>query len=976
MYYDYSEQFEKEAHPVPQGPTVPLGFVQRIRTILEERNKGGTLPTSPSGSIPVIAELPGSEIAELPGSPASPMTPAVKRITRELILAAMSPSSEVPSTGENTATDCEAEPKIQNKEDPKEDAQLPDESKSVSAEKWEDSMPGSFPRTSAESSGSAVIDPAVAYSMPGSFDSRSSEVDLLLRNAQPASKAEASSIETQSGTKAPEDQSPPITATFEQAMLPSAQRPHSTMLPSIPPAALDNELSISNNRFSAPSSQYSPPHDGIDGLSQAITDFAQRFSVPQYVAVQEPPTNSPLLAAAVSPIAVTITDATTTNTDLSASVPPHSVSPVSALEETPNSRDSNTTTHLVWPQRRAISAAEILDVAKQSETAAFPPQDSVAAPRGSLPRSSPSHLSDVKEEPGEEGSIPDFRVASFRFPLPKAASLRISTEKNRLSESSHRISTRRNTCGTLSDTRGIPSLNFSKTDLFAKLNEAFEHRAFRSVDGIPQMFPELHAPVPERPASSGPIRDKYRSLFTSLDNVNPMAEETIQDPTMTVLPTHRPLSPDELIAEVDRLSIPSVNQLTQRLSELLPSLKRYCSNGDQDEGVVGDDTVESTINAIRGLGRHEPVAKEADLELLDNIEQHKPAPRNLDGQRTEEFADTPDETTDSSNNLSSADKRRSAASAGSAHRTPVAELEAPLPAVIRVKSAGGDAEEDLEQKRSLMARVSRRSLVSSPSARPWNFEASYPWGSSPMVDISFAAPTHQRDGPERKPSRLRLRVSNSSFGSRDTVKPGSGGSPTTGDNTENTNDTFKRKASKKSMIGSIKRKIGLGSPIDNSGYATGPHPHHREERAVDPGDRYPTTGLSPPSNFNIEECRSFFSDDSSQTHRNNSFRKRLTHLKAKLPPMARSHSAMDSRSIGNRSDSLIGDHAANGDSVRTHDGPGGMSKTEFRARRLLEKVKMLWFRSGELIRSMSGRKKQEEAHAWIEESEISVYSGV
>ena len=88
-----------------------------------------------------------------------------------------------------------------------------------------------------------------------------------------------------------------------------------------------------------------------------------------------------------------------------------------------------------------------------------------------------------------------------------------------------------------------------------------------------------------------------------------------------------------------------------------------------------------------------------------------------------------------------------------------------------------------------------------------------------------------------------------------------------------------------SILGSISRSIRIHSgPLDVTGYAIGPDSLRNDDRSVDPGDRYPTTGLTPPSAFNLE-VRSFFSDNSSRSQRGGSFRKRLTHLKAKLPPV-------------------------------------------------------------------------------------------
>jgi serine/arginine repetitive matrix protein 2 len=177
------------------------------------------------------------------------------------------------------------------------------------------------------------------------------------------------------------------------------------------------------------------------------------------------------------------------------------------------------------------------------------------------------------------------------------------------------------------------------------------------------------------------------------------------------------------------------------------------------------------------------------------------------------------------------------------------------------------------------------------------------------------------------------------------------------------------------VLEAITRKIGLSGPFDNSGFPIGAEILSPGDRAVDPGDRYPTTGLNPPCAFNIEEVRSFFSDDSSQSERGGSFRKRLTGLKAKRAGISRAHSVDGDYSIGRENDSFFANgRSRSGGSVHTYDGTAGMSKFEFRARKMVERLKSLWFRGGEILRSF-GRKKPEEG---VEDSNESsaLYSGV
>ncbi len=118
-YYDYSEEhdFEKEISfvyaetfgeesPVP----LPIGLVDRVRALLTEAEKAETadlegMLTSPvsSGRNSITGE--NSLFGDVTGSMIS--SPTVKRITREMILAALAPSSSHLDTSAGTANDSE-----------------------------------------------------------------------------------------------------------------------------------------------------------------------------------------------------------------------------------------------------------------------------------------------------------------------------------------------------------------------------------------------------------------------------------------------------------------------------------------------------------------------------------------------------------------------------------------------------------------------------------------------------------------------------------------------------------------------------------------------------------------------------------------------------------------------------------------------------------------------------------------------------
>jgi serine/arginine repetitive matrix protein 2 len=648
-------------------------------------------------------------------------------------------------------------------------------------------------------------------------------------------------------------------------------------------------------------------------------------------------------------------------------------------------------------------------------------------------------LDDVTEEPSLEHSYVDLRSSTFRFPLPQRKSslrhfesFRLSKElketNGRDSAQSFALCPKSRTSSeqqrskdsfvcppsgamVLADMRAIPSLNFSRQDLFSKLNDAFDLRRTTSCDEFPQLVP----PSESRPVSSSLMREKYRSFFQTLDGmtndrssdiqINDDGQEqslkaqiSMQRESARLPSPLCPMSTEELITELERISMPSLNGLTQRLSELLPSLKRYY--GDTGEVIYEEETVRSAIEEIRKLGQLAEVTNEDGFNISEKDHFEKSV-IVVDG-----LSNSPAGSLFEPTSNLQAVRPRSASSPGLRVDGPVPsvpELEALCSAVLRSRSLSDGINSSTiagYSSVSRLTRISDRSLRGSPASRPWNVDANYPWADSvPSIDISLPAPTLRRDVIKQKPSRLRLRVSRGSRSDTDNVDTEVDSNTARIDVTDSTGrtaDTFrlnhKRKTSKRSILGSLTRKIVLGASIDQGGFATGREILGGEDRTVDPGDRYPTTGLSPPSALDIDEVRSFFSDDSSAhgeaAVRGVSFRKRLTNLRTRIPPIARAHSALEHRCVHpgpdlRRSNSLFVPNSSAlstvaGSVVAYGDGVAGMPKTEFRAKKLVDRMKTLWYKGGELLRSLSGKKKSRgsQPHDWEDSGESANWSNL
>jgi serine/arginine repetitive matrix protein 2 len=574
----------------------------------------------------------------------------------------------------------------------------------------------------------------------------------------------------------------------------------------------------------------------------------------------------------------------------------------------------------------------------------------------------------------------------------------------------------------LLDAHAIPSLNFSNINLLGRLNDALELRRV----SLGSEFADLAIATchsPKRHSASTTMREKYRSIFLSFDDLATTAEhfpdfhdgpesvELVGVPNSEVdldrqfyeahISTLRPLSPDELIEEVQRISVPSVTGLTQRLSELLPSLRSHL--GENGDGKVDSDPLESTINEIRELGK---VDKEDENDELPEIDEN--------------WRDTLLEK-----GLNVIDHAASGKRLNRPYSVPPPEL-AELPGSFSFPSAGrlrsmSDSEIDwsLLERINRLARNSNRSLkpkstLEKDDTRPWNHASNYPWSNSiPFFDIQL--PSSLNTGSPRpvgnnflRPSKLALHLSNDSERSV-TGEPSSPGvteplpsnTPSNGHNSEKIVPpaavTHRRHTRKSGLLGSISRRVfhGSGFPtgIALSETSTLNASAHRTNRSdapdhpVDPGDRYPTTGLSPPSALNLDDVHSFFSDDSNaSTHQHNqrprvgSFRKRLTSsIRARLP------GAHQEITKSNRKpSSTIGKHGVSSNigidpqseeiniaAESSTQPPATMSRTEVKAKKLVDRLKSFLWRGGELLRTMSMRRQRQATgdEHWSEKGE-------
>ncbi|KAL1587093.1 hypothetical protein WHR41_04288 [Cladosporium halotolerans] len=682
-----------------------------------------------------------------------------------------------------------------------------------------------------------------------------------------------------------------------------------------------------------------------------------------------------------------------------------------------------------------------------------------------------THLPGLKEESSEDMSVTTHRQSTdianglqFQLPARIAAVKAMQERRQQELQDKEKMREARNRPHPddgrpLGETRDLPSLNFSRMDLIDKLNEALQVRTRNSLEVVRRRdFSAIYHPSPQRPQSTDPaLWDRYTSFFNKPEDFPEELEDEEQpsgdeaedagDESKPSSRRHsknasegdadsakRPLSPEErmlnVATQVNRLSIPSVNGLSERLSELLPNLRDL----NLDTVLANDQQIAHTIDDIHQLGKipgarpdtvlstrtsagFRTLAERAE-EIVKNGTHDSVIPLKAMGLNKDLPPLPGSASLDKVSAQSPVDGRSSYLSGSiSAPSELTNQLQRPASALIRGKSplTEDEVQRLLPPEMNPIARGSKRSLVvSSLSSRPWNLDENYPWARSNLhIDLVAPDQVHARETLAAELARHRGTKSLDCTLTGDLLGNTTSGidigsittdlDPTasvttlqlTGVSTQHV-----RKHSKRSMLGSIKHKIGLSrSHHDDTtrSLPTSPGLRTADEPAHNPGDRYPTTALTPPVAFNLDEVRSYFSDDSSESNKERKTPKgrRWTGLKSKAskantnhnnPDPTRGAQSLDEASAANPhpydAASLAADRTALDSSAAfTLDGIG-MGKAEFRIKRLGEKLRVWFAKGGELFRSLSLRSarsrkaaaaRERERDEWLSDS---LYSGV
>ena len=630
-------------------------------------------------------------------------------------------------------------------------------------------------------------------------------------------------------------------------------------------------------------------------------------------------------------------------------------------------------------------------------------------------------LPELAEDSQEDASTTNLRMLGARKPgLPP----RIPRDPKRRSRTTPRVPAppeppKTYLTRTLAESRNIPSFNFSQQDLTTKLNDALGLRSSRSLKDLSTLKSEDVTPALSRPLSSNLVRDRYKSFFTtserSLDEDEGCADVEAAVETNSIEPQPKSTVDEDILREIDKLSIPSVKNLTLRLSELLPSIKN--SRSGMNLSTV-DDAVDETVEEIRALGSPARMASmdidETIIEELKNTSQEITRKGTATTNASHSKRRGPKERVylhlmkDLPPLPPSDDKRASQESSVASPQTRLASKEekrkAALyemedPDVATTPSEEGEPASKpvhlepsphLKNPRSCQSLKEFGTPGTPGTPRPWNKQENYPWsGGTPTVTI-----TDDHEGPNgtllEKAPRLKLKKprSDGDFSVNQTerivrsMSPGPKFNASLVPQTDVFTTDNEAVVNKRDLLGSLKRKIGLGQRQNKAGIPVDPIFLHPEDysatRPVKPGDRYPTSSLTPPGALNIDESRSYFSDDSSESEHVHGLRKRLTRLKAKRSAPGNfsasesgsdTHQSPESNTVGPNNSRLEFEHP---NIFQQHHTPVGMSKSEFHAKKLIEKLRVFFVKTGEVLRRIH-RPKQHD-RGWHEGRQT--YEGV
>lgn len=1017
----------EDVPPQYANDTSQVGFVQRVKQALE-----GNTSTEETHSKPAplcilqpVEELQAQDVAELPASP------IVKRLTRDMIKAAVGPPSETDAqspdapasvvslaNGDDSSGE-ESSPQARSSMD------LPSPSPSPELQDKDASRPQTLPVTASTSPNVASREAGGTRpaSMAACTSSSQGPFTVSKVPTEPAHELENGPVDESDSPRESEssqnDVSSSVTSDRRPVTLPYPSQPKRSSS-SMDRQSLRPLIEIRNPPSHVPAPLATLKKPLVPDSSEEDTDPGEATRQSETSAPSSAHTS---LRSLSRPGSVTDPLNWATSSILarkSFNADSSRRSSVSTLVEplgprvnltTPPSIPTNTATFSDYPPNQAMAT---VDSSALSVPTSLPPNET----RMSAMKQFHFPLPDLTEDSQEDASTTNLRMLGSKPPNFRSGGHRKVRREPRIPPRTDLIliakvaeppasylSTK------LGNTRNIPSLNFSHSDLTTKLNLALGLTSPASLEELKDIIAtEKAKPVSDQAISKADLRERYKSFFSEYE----IPEEESEQSPIFVKRASSP--PTAFIDELEQLSIPSVQGLTVRLSELLPSIKKGESFLDLTKS---EQAFDDAVDKIRDLGSQEDVddvdrqrtslisalSAGAVAKLRRSGNSPARAKERYSAHLDKDLPLLPTEGRDPRPSLATDGSRGAQEQDAEANGDKPPELAATSP----VETADG-RKGDVLTKRSTHNATKTAPKRSSgrgrqQAARVSRHDADIEDVSSdddPTIEIPISTGSHAKrlfiPQPKYKIRRSRSMMDLPSDQAEHIVRSMSPGPNTEFDLVPKDDDAGTgedTRQSRKGIIGSIQRKIGARKArADKSDWHVDPSFLHPEEPTfTGPGDRYPTTSLTPPNHVNMDEARSYFSDDSSldEDVRAGALKKRLTRLKnrhstqqgqrqrnsrgmamresqqSKQPPQAcwlrehRSFSSLSQRTTMTHPEVV----------VVYESPPAGMSKLEFRVKRVLEKFRIFWCRSGEVVRSISRtRRDRRDPPSWYEGSDV------
>jgi serine/arginine repetitive matrix protein 2 len=622
-------------------------------------------------------------------------------------------------------------------------------------------------------------------------------------------------------------------------------------------------------------------------------------------------------------------------------------------------RDSHTTTHLSWAGRKPFG---VLSTSASEPRLPLPSvqEDTTTNLRLSVYKyNAPQrYLHDLKEDSHEDSSLntsaSNLKNSHFRFPHGSGFGIRTSVDGVIVRKESF-----------VDDALGLPALEFSQGNLFEKFKDALADVRFSRSSGRPHF--EVTDAGEGSPQVSMLDRSDCLQAREPVHVVN-LESRVTESTQSTGLITFARLSREGLIEEIDRVSIPSITQLTQRVTEMLPSLSLLGQQGRTESRENGEfpeeeGIMEQAMEEIhhvhpptqkRSSARLRPIRGSSALLIMDDdVYEEITSKEKGSGMSGEQSVGTSEfEIGGGEAGTRAKGKGKTITNTPTRQLAPVAELRAPSPAVLRADTRRTKSVQALRTsvESVLSFTGSPRSFISTPAAtdtRPWNFDKNYPWATTtnPSVDISLPLPVAQKQSPRPGPSHLRNTLSDA------------------------TTSTF----------------TSVCTPIDSStGNTSGSNANRQSHRlsifgrsgdqAHVVGERYPTSALSPPTAIfrdHLSTCDTSDDEDYTASRKSNklTLRKRFSSaarsntLSHSTPRAARSKvnptELASPASIHEDCSSTLQDRAGEArvftSNRHTFRDAEGMRISAYHRHRIVDSIKRWWHKGGELIRTISRR---------------------